>query len=37
MKWKPDFRKAFTPGKKVKFAMGGAIEDLGVLDLGSAL
>jgi hypothetical protein len=27
------FSQAFTPGKKVKFTMGGVVEDAGILDL----
>jgi hypothetical protein len=33
---KPAFSKSFTLSKKVKFAMGGAIEDVGVLDMGAS-
>jgi hypothetical protein len=33
---KPAFSKSFTPRKKVKFAMGGAIEDVGMLDMGAS-
>jgi hypothetical protein len=32
---KPAFRKSFTTRKKVKFAMGGAIEDVGMLGMGA--
>jgi hypothetical protein len=30
------FSKSFTPCKKVKFVMGGAIEDVGMLDMGAS-
>jgi hypothetical protein len=33
---KPAFSKSFTPRKKVKFAMGGAIEDVIMLDMGAS-
>jgi hypothetical protein len=33
---KPAFSKSFTPRKKVKFVMGGAIEDVGMLDMGAS-
>jgi hypothetical protein len=33
---KPAFSKSFTPSKKVKFVMGGAIEDVGMLDMGAS-
>jgi hypothetical protein len=33
---KPAFSKSFTPRKKVKFAMGGAIEGVGMLDMGAS-
>jgi hypothetical protein len=33
---KPFFGKSFTPRKKVKFVMGGAIEDVGMLDMGAS-
>jgi hypothetical protein len=33
---KPDFSKSFTPHKKVKFVMGGAVEDVGMLDMGAS-
>jgi hypothetical protein len=32
----PAFSKSFTPRKKVKFVMGGAIEDAGMLDMGAS-
>jgi hypothetical protein len=31
----PAFSKLFTPLKKVKCVMGGAIEDVGMLDMGA--
>jgi hypothetical protein len=33
---KPAFSKSFTPRKKVKFVMGGAIEEVGMLDMGAS-
>jgi hypothetical protein len=33
---KPAFSKSFTPRKKVKFVTGGAIEDVGMLDMGAS-
>jgi hypothetical protein len=33
---KPAFRKSFAPRKKVKFVMGGAIEDVGMLNMGAS-
>jgi hypothetical protein len=33
---KPAFIRSFTLRKKVNFAMGGAIEDVGMLDMGAS-